>query len=520
MIVGGMLVKETYRDSVFLMRLSDLVREVRGVRQASVFTGTEANKRILNETGLLTGELAEAKPHDIMIAVEADEQESLRAAMSEARRLLAEGIGRKSEARTHRTLESAVWAMPNANLALISVPGEYAASEARKALMSGLNVFLFSDNVSLDDEVSLKAFAESRGLLVMGPDCGTSLMGGKALGFGNVVRRGPVGIVGASGTGIQEISSLLDRLCVGVSHAIGTGSRDLHSAVGGTSTIRAIRWLADDEDTRVILIVSKPPAPEVVSKVIGVLTESGKPGIVCFLGLEENDSAHDGGPVFSRTLEEAAMAAARAAGNNIEGGTGSDERVASIADGERRLLATCQKYIRGLFSGGTLCQEAMLIAGDRVSPVFSNSPVYHARRLDDALKSVGHAFVDLGDDEFTQGRAHPMIDPEIRRNRIVQEAADPETAVIMLDIVIGYGSHADPAGALAKAIKEAKSLAAREGRHLSVVASVTGTIGDPQGLTAQEATLRGVGAIVANSNAQAARIASLIVSVPREEEAI
>jgi succinyl-CoA synthetase alpha subunit len=392
----------------------------------------------------------------------------------------------------------------------------YAARETRKALDLGLHVFLFSDNVSIEEEVSLKKIARDRGLLLMGPDCGTALIGGIAVGFANAVRRGPIGIVGASGTGIQEISVLLHRAGLGVSHALGTGGRDLRAEVGAITTLQAVELLEKDPETEVLVLVAKKPDPEVLSSLRERLKRSPKPVVACFLGsrTREDDPPVHLVPVLAEAAQTAVRLARRATG--IEGAAPSAP--APQASGESRKLRPGQSFARGLFSGGSLCQEALVVWEDLLGPAWSNVPMAPGRRLPDPRRSHEHTALDLGDDFFTAGRPHPMIDPAVRQDRLLQEAEDPSVVVILLDVVLGYGSHPDMAGALLPAIGEARSRAFSQGRYLAFVAHVLGVEEDPQNWREQENQLRSAGVILASTNADAARMAAFIALGERKKE--
>jgi succinyl-CoA synthetase alpha subunit len=397
----------------------------------------------------------------------------------------------------------ALAARPDASLALISTPGEYAAAEALKALRLGLHVMLFSDNVALEDEVRLKREAEQRGLMLMGPDCGTAIIAGVPLGFANAVRRGPIGVIGASGTGLQQVTSLIDRGGLGVSHAFGTGGRDLSAEVDGLTTLRALDELAADPDTRVIVLVSKPPAPAVAKKVLVRAAATGKPVIACFLGADVQ-AIQSRGVRAAATLDEAAAMALAAAR-----GTPYVTPRPSSASHEVK-IGRGQRWVRGLYSGGTFCYEATLLLSQALGDVRSNTPVGAARALDDPWRSAKHTLVDLGDDAFTRGRPHPMIDQRLRNERMKREAADPEVAVILFDLVLGYGAHPEPAAELVPAIRAAR--AAAGGREIAFVGFVCGTEGDPQNLSRQSAALLEAGVILAESNAHAARLAASIAN--------
>ena len=463
------IVSGTYRDSVALMQLSSELAALPGMARASLVMATPANLGLLAEAGLLEEPL-QAAPNDLVIALEGS---ALETGFEHAMRALGERRERTTTDVTvaAKSIAQAKEASPQANLALISVPGDYAAAEARKALRLGLNVMLFSDNVSLEDEAALKREAAGRGLLVLGPDCGTAIIDGVRLGFANHVRRGRVGCVGASGTGLQEVTSLIDRLGEGVSQAIGVGGRDLSQAVNGLATLAALERLGADEETRVIVIISKPPAPAVAERVMDAAKKTGKPVVTCFLN-------------SAKTLEDAAYEAA--AFVRYEKPPARPARRRALPK-----IASPRRYVRGLFSGGTFAYEAAL--------------VFAQADFDPDKNRV----IDLGDDAFTRGRPHPMIDPRLRTERIAAEAADPEVAVLLLDVVLGEGAHPDPAGALATPLRAACE------RGLAVVASVCGTEADPQVRSIQVKKLKEAGALIAESNAQAARIAAAIVGAKK-----
>jgi FdrA protein len=498
--------KNSYYDSVSLMNFSSRLATRPKVGEAAAVMGTEQNIDTLRQSGLNSEDLAEAEPNDLVIAVDAESEEAGREAIEFALETLEKGLGEEeekpAEQRAFRTVREA--AGRGANLALISTPGEYAGAEALKALKASMHVHLFSDNVPLEQEVALKQFAAERGLLVMGPDCGTAIVNGVPLAFSNAVRRGNVGVIAASGTGLQQVTSLLHRLGSGVSQAFGTGGRDLSGSVGGTTTKQALRELLADEETAVIVLVSKPPAEEVVAEVLDLAAGSSKPVVVCFLGADAA-RIEERGLAAASTLEEAAVIAA---GLDL----GKEVELPEGAEAELPELRPEQRYVRGLFSGGTFCYEALLILREIVGEVYSNTPLEKSLRLPELDRSIQHTCIDFGEDEFTKNRPHPMIDFRIRNQRIVEEARDPDVAVLLLDLVIGYGAHEDPAGAIVPAISEAKRVAQADGRQLPVVASVCGTDQDPQGLARQEQTLREAGVTVMPSNARAVELASEIAA--------
>jgi FdrA protein len=508
------IIRNFYRDSVSLMQLSSTFAKLPGVEQASAIMASANNINLLEEAGLLAGTV-EAGANDLLIALQGN-AEALDAALAAAESTLKQSAPAAGQATSHaiapRSLEMGLEEMVEANLALISTPGEYAAAEAFKALRLGLNVMLFSDNVELQDEIALKRFARDHDLIVMGPDCGTAVINGVPLAFANVVARGAIGVVAASGTGLQQVTCLIDRWGQGISQAIGTGSHDLHSDVGGISMLQGIKALAADRSTSVIVLISKPPAPEVAEHVLEAASKSGKPVVVNFLGADPARIRRTN--VFPAGTLEDASATAVALAEGRPPGTG---RPPSSSRPIPSTFAHGQRYIRGLYSGGTFCYEASLLLKKNLGRIYSNTPVEPADRLHDVWTSREHTVIDLGDDLFTRGRPHPMIDHRLRNDRILKEAADPQVAVILLDIVLGYGSHPDPAGELAPVLHQATGLAKKAGRQLAVIGFVCGTASDPQDLSKQEETLRDAGMILAESNAHAVRMAAAAVGAGQAE---
>lgn len=509
MTAARFVLRSEYRDSGTLMRLARDLGGRAGVLRTAALMATPRNLEQLAAMGLLP-ETPAARPSDLLVVVEAGTEAEADAALTAVDGLLS-GPARRTApragggARVPRSLEAALELQPASSLAVISVPGPYAAREARRALGRGLHVFLFSNGVALEDEVALKEEASRKGLLVMGPDCGTSIVDGVPIGFANRVRRGPIGLVGASGTGLQEVSTLVHRLGCGVSHALGTGGRDLSDAVGAATTRAALALLARDPATRVVVLVSKPPSPVVAARVLaeaGAIAAAGRRVVACFLGLDaERAGELPAGVTLAPTLDDAARRACEAAGHTIRPVDVADapDAVGPDSGPPRRLL--------GLFSGGTLAHEALLILrASGVSPR-SNLHVDGVQPPD----GQGHTILDLGEDEYTRGRPHPMIDPTLRQEAIRRAGTDPGSAVLLLDVVLGYGSHPDPAAALEGPIREARRDVLARGGFLPVIASVTGTELDPQDRERQVARLRGAGVHVAESNAAAARMAARFI---------
>jgi len=504
--------RSVYHDSVTLMRLTHDMEAVAGVRRAAAMMGTPANRALLAEAGLLAAEGESAGPADLVITVVADAAAAAAAACVAAEAALTAGRTAPAGSRPRpRTLAGALRAFPDATLALISVPGVYAGAEARRALDAGLHVMLFSDNVPVETEIELKRVATERGLFVMGPDCGTALVAGVPLGFANAVPRGRIGLVAASGTGLQEVSCRLAAEGEGVSHAIGVGGRDLSDAVGGRMTMAALAALAADPATEVVIVVSKPSGATVAARLTEALRALGKPSVVCAAGADATPgAAPSAGPAgatmyVAATLEDAALAAVALARGRTPRAvelTPPAAEIESLVATQVAALAPGQRFVRGVYSGGTLAWEAVALLRARLPGVAAGV------RGD----GPGHRVVDLGDDTFTLGRLHPMIDGAVRREWIEREAADPATAVVLLDVVLGYGAHPDPAAELVPALEAARRQVTAAGRGLVVIASVTGTEQDPQVRSRQVATLRRASVCVMDSNAQAARLAALVAA--------
>ncbi|CAN5650495.1 acyl-CoA synthetase FdrA [soil metagenome] len=485
-----------YYDSVILMQLQRALAALSGVQEAGVVMGTAANKELLAQSDLFAPEVEAVAADDLIIVVRTENAEQASAALAQVNGLLTR---RRSEAADDeyrpKTLESAAQMAPDAQSVLISVPGRYAAGVAKEALRLGKHVFLYSDNVSLEDEVAIKQTAAAKGLLVMGPDCGTAIVNGVGLGFANRIRRGAIGVVGASGTGLQQVTARIHQLGGGITHAFGTGGRDLSEKVGAITARQALDLLSRDPETKVIVLISKPPAPRVAEELLRLARATSKPVIVDFIGYKPAESQQDN-LYFAHTLDATAALAVEIA---------AFEASTKAVESPIIPFATSQRYLRGLFSGGTLAYEAMLILQEYLPAVYSNAPFDKQFKLAKATVSQAHTVVDLGEDEFTVGRLHPMLDHELRIKRLHQEAADPETAIILLDVVLGDGAHADPASELAPAIGDAIASAQQAGRHLQIVAVVVGTDQDPQGFDRQVEQLQAAGAQVEFNNETAVR---------------
>ena len=516
-----------YRDSLQLMKISDRVRHIStDVLEASVIMATQTNKDILIRLGFRPSEVELAGESDVLIAVRAHDQKSIDSAFAEANRLLEspESLsGGGGAAKKAADLDSALTAMPDANLILISVPGEFVKGLSLKLTSLGIHQQIFSDHVAVEDEFEIKSEAAKKGVLILGPGAGTSIINGRGIGFSNVIETGPVGIVAAAGTGLQEVTALLDHCNIGVMHGLGVGGNDPRDKIGGLMMLESLKLLEQIEGLDVIGIVSKPPSPSVHEKIISyVNNKSRKKYVLAFIGGKRTNTGQ-GSVGTSRVVQVSTLASSVLAIARHLGGRLFSEAVRETfvpardllarLEGEWNKLGSGQKYIRALYTGGTFTYEAQVILNDMLKDeIFSNAPILNVKQLADSFKSEAHSIVDLGEEEFTSGRPHPMIDPTIRKFRILEEAKDHSVAVLLMDFVLGYGSHADPVGAALNEIKQARELAEKDGRHLCIVSHVCGSRNDPQGYGHSVERLESAGAIVLPTNALAA-VASATVAL-------
>ncbi|HHQ6576664.1 TPA: acyl-CoA synthetase FdrA [Serratia fonticola] len=496
-MIHAFIKKGSFQDSVSLMLISRKLSESPNVEEISVMMGTPANKSLLEATGFWHPQFSEATPNDICVAIKAESaDDSITAQIGEALDLALKAIAQGQQG-GKRLLKARSWRMarqklPDANMVLISIAGEYAAQLADQALDDGCNVMMFSDNVSVEQEVALKTKARDKGLIVMGPDCGTANIAGAPLAFANVAPKGMIGIIGASGTGIQELTSQITLAGQGVSHAIGLGGRDLTAEIGGISAITALRMLAADPQSQVLAFVSKPPAEAVRQRVIDEMKTLGKPVVALFLGAR-NALKQEDNITFATTLDEAARLAAM---------------LANVQQMAAQQPAVCGGKISGLYAGGTLAAECAMLLADRLG-VEADSKHQHGSMLN----ADGHRIIDMGDDFYTQGKPHPMIDPSTRNQEIARLAQQPQIGVLLLDVVIGYGAQEDPADSLATEVKRVREK--RGAAHpLAVIATVTGTEQDPQQRSKQLATLNEAGIAVMNSLPEAVALACQLIAPP------
>jgi succinyl-CoA synthetase alpha subunit len=505
--------ENAYYDSVTLMLISREMKKLDGVEEVLVGMGTDLNLDLVKMLEMFLPELEKVTPNDLFIAAKFDES---KVSMDELISSFEEQLNRKKEAHAGEyqppTLRSALNFMPDANLVQISIPGQYAANEAEDALNQGLHVMLFSDNVPMEDELRLKQLAVDKGLLMMGPDCGTAIINGVPLCFANVVRRGRIGLVGASGTGTQEITVRIHQLGEGMSQVIGTGGRDLSETIGGLMMIQGIKALMADPDTEVIVLVSKPPAPSVEKKIYDLISKSDKPVVIDFIG-GDAESIRQAGAIPCLSLEDAARKAVAVLRKetpvDFDGFDAPQEDIDQLVKEAVARLKPDQKYLRAFYTGGTLTDEAIKYLGsDHV--IYSNIPLTPDQAMERMPGKEGHLCLDLGEDQFTRGRPHPMIDP-LTRSEFFDTHVDESTALILVDVVLGYGSHENAAGVVADSVAQARARLETSGKDLIAIASVTGTDQDPQNLDESIASLEQAGITVMPSNAQAVRLVDLIM---------
>lgn len=500
-----------YIDSAKLMKLQRSLGELPGIVDTGVIMGTDSNKELLAHIGLVSPEISASKPDELVIALKADNLKSAEFALTKVDELLAARKGSQDQDYQPHSLETAAGMIPDANWVIVSVAGRYAAGVTREALRLGKHVHLFSDNVTIEEEIELKKQARELGLLVMGPDCGTAMIGGMGLAFANKIRLGPIGIVAAAGTGLQQVACRIHQLGSGITSGIGTGGKDLSEKVGAITFLMALEVLARDPDTKVIVLTSKPPSPKVAEEVLKKARKAGKPVVINFIARPVT-TLRDGNLFFATGLDDAARLAVELANN--------PPKIGSDIDVDLKIFKPEQKYLRGLFSGGTLAYEAQYILAGYLPRVWANSPLNHDNKMANSLVSQEHSIIDLGEDEFTVGRLHPMMDNELRIRRLYEEAKDPEVAVIMLDVVIGYGSHPNPASEIAPAIKKCLDDAKKANRHLEIVCVVTGTDEDPQDFNLQVKLLKDAGAWVDPSNEVVVRrIGRILRALAERDEA-
>lgn len=518
MVKKNYVIKNKYYDSVMLMKLAGELGRSKGVSQLTVGMGTPLNQDTMNDLGLLLTEGRQAGPNDLIIAVEAETDavaESLRDTYL-SRLKKTRGSGKNEFA----SLDIMGRYVKDRNLAVISLAGGFAGAEAKKALKMGMDVFMFSDNVPIEQEIELKEYAREHGLLMMGPDCGLSFINGVAVGLCSKVRRGSIGIAAACGSGMQEVMNIVHRSGYGISHAIGVGGRDLRDAVGGITMLQSIDILESDPQTAVIVLISKPPQPKTIQKILARVRACKKPVVLQFINADLSglDLGH---AVVSDTFEETAnlaIAISQGCDYTVPGEAQKFAAVAELARKEAGRMSREQKYLRGIYCGGSLAEETLTLAQSKLGPLYGNIAFSEEYMLEDPNVSVKDCLIDIGAEEFTIGRPHVAIDPAPRIDRFLQEARDPETAVILMDFLLGYALCEDPAGMMVDAIRQGKAEAEAHGRYLCVIASVCGSDLDPQNFNMQKKKLEDCGVIVMENNGAASRLAASIIAFRREQK--
>lgn len=504
-----------YMDSILILNVSREMMKLPGVKKAVVVMATDMNKTVVDEFGGMTDAVRAAGSNDLILSLDCEKEEAIKLAEEKVKEIV-EGKGKAGggEAQVeYRKITGAKSAMPEANICIISLPSEYALDEAKTALANDMNLFIFSD-MDEDEELEIKQIAHEKGLFVMGPGAGTAVVNGISIGLMSKIRRGRIGIVAASGSGLQEVAVLIHNMGEGVSQAIGTGGHDLSEKVGGIMFLQAMDYFTNDPETDVLVLVSKPPHPSTARKIYENLPKN-KPVVIFFLGgdAEEIQAA---GAYAPKTLEEAAIMAVeleRGVKPAVRDIVAEDKAIfADLAAAEKAKLAPEQKYLRGLFCGGTHSEEAVTLLQEFVPNMHSNIKFGKVHLLEDRRQSHENSLVDMGDEVFTKGKPHPVMDPSILVDRMIQEAHDKQTGVILFDLLYGHAIHADPVGAIEDALREIKRIEKEEGRHICVIASLCGTDIEPQNVADQARRLEEYGVILQPSNAKAALLAGLIVS--------
>lgn len=507
--------KNKYIDSLETLYTTSVVTDIEGVDTAYVAMATQANKGIMKELELYDDEIKAAKDSDLVIAIRAESQEVYEKAIQAINRSSSAGPAEDDAEIAYASIASSAEDHPEANICSIAVPGEYALEEVRKAMNAGLHCIVFSNNVPLEDERKMKELALEKGLLCMGPDCGVANINGIAFVLASINNRGPFGICGASGCGIQHVGAMLHEAGSGISQAIGTGGNDLKEPVGGISMLMGIDALENDPETKYIIVISRKPADDILRKLLGRIEKCDKPVVAFFMGTEKEE-VEKTGAIWAANLDDCGQKALELIGIDFK--LASDEDITEIAKKAIIGMNSEQKYVRGAFNGGTYCDEAMRAMQDKIGGIYSNCPVTQELMLKDSHLSVKNTVIDYGEEEFTLGRPHPIIDPTVRKPAILREANDPETAVILLDFILTPPGHMDPAGFVIDDIKEAQKIAESRGGKIAFVASVLGTNADFQDVKKQEEKLRSVGVLVCETNYRAGLLAGEIIKLKNERE--
>ena len=461
-----------------MMQFSQQLKDEQGVIDAAIVMGTELNKNTLKNMNLLTEDGAAATENDTLISISCQDQNSLNDAIQKAEQLLVSStVNIKNE---FANLSSAFDAFSNANIASLSIPGQFVKEMATELIKKQLHLFVFSDHVPLEDEIYLKNLSLENNVLFMGPEAGTSILNGTVFGFGNRVRKGSVGIIGASGTGIQESSTMIDLFGEGISHGIGVGGRDLRNDIGGMMTMKAMEVFENDPNTKAVLLVSKPVDNDVRNEIINKINNFSKKNyVLCLVG--DNENREDSARIkFSKSIQTSVLKILKSLDDNgykkimdvirsqINDSIKQSESLSKDLNEE-------QKFIRGFFAGGTLCYESKIILEQMIGKVYSNLSSDDEYSIKGSVTSKENTLIDFGEEEFTSARPHPIIDPLLRKNRILEDANDPNVGVIIIDIICGINAAKNTIASHAETIKKAIQTAKEQGRKLSIFAYICGT---------------------------------------------
>ena len=477
------VIEGRYIDSVLLMQISREIEKMQGVSKASCMVATAENISFLEMAGFHPP--SGVSGNSVIIAVEAESSKKCEDAINNAINLIDTGMVQHKTSYTLDDLPDLI-STDDFPVVFISTPGEYAYDVADKSLDSGANIHIFSSNVPIEQELRLKTKGASKGLFVMGPDCGTSIIHGKGLGFSNALEAtGDIGIIGSSGTGIQELSVLMDRNGLGVSYAIGVGSNDLKESINGIMSKQALNFLK--ERCSAIAVVCKKPDPSVER---ALLESMGNiPSVFISLGSDKQYSS--GNTYVTGNIDDAV--------SHLMSKIGKGRKIQQEAFPKMKEPGKDRKLLRGFFVGGSLCYQAQAILHGKGIHVFSNAPADEQYRVEKDFDNL-NVCIDTGAEEYVAGKPHPMIDPVSRNSFLVRESSRNDVRVILFDIILGYGSAEDPVAGLDK-MKNGPVL----------VASICGTEKDSQGYQSIRKRLEDKGVVVFRSAARAAEYAASIM---------
>ena len=480
-MIVNIIKKNFFRDSVQMMQFSQQLKDEQGVIDAAIVMSTVLNKNTLKNMNLLTEDGISATENDTLISINCQDENSLSNAIQKAEQLLT-SISAKAK-NEFTSLASALDTFSDANIASLSIPGQFVKEMATELINKQLNLFVFSDHVPLEDEIYLKNLALENNVLFMGPEAGTSILNGTVFGFGNRVRKGSIGIIGASGTGIQESSTMIDLFGEGISHGIGVGGRDLRNDIGGMMTMKAMEIFENDPNTKAVLLVSKPVDNYIRNKIINKINNFSKKNyVLCLIG--DNENSVDTAKIkFSKSIQMSVLKILKLLDDNVYKKTKDVVRnqindSIKLSESLSKDLNEGQKFIRGFFAGGTLCYESKIILEQMIGKIYSNLSSDDEYSIKGNVSSKENTLIDFGEEEFTSARPHPIIDPLLRRNRILEDANDPNVGVIIIDIICGINAAKNTMAFHAETIKKAIEIAREQGRKLSVFTYICGTEND------------------------------------------